>query len=286
MSSSNYFRGNVKIGVLGGIGPEATAKFYDNLFRRLQERGVKSNTSYPQVIINSIPAPELVGREISETQLLPYRIGLMQLDNLDVNFIAMVCNTIHLYRDRLQEGINAPIIDLRNKVRERLLKKGIKKVAVLGTRPTIEQGLYDFPGIKNTLFSDEIMDLESAIINYNRGEGRNSQTHVVKYIAIENLQRGAEAVLLGCTELAIMLKDFDIPKIDTIDVLVDATIEAIGQEKDRRRIMLRHDVDRNQGATSENLGGNVEPIDERERKRRAIVQYSFENPPFITEEDF
>ncbi len=56
-----------KIGILGGIGPEATGHFYLKLIKRLQETGrIKRNTDYPQIIINSIPAPELVDEKIQD----------------------------------------------------------------------------------------------------------------------------------------------------------------------------------------------------------------------------
>ena len=229
------FGGNVKIGILGGIGPEATGRFYLELFRGLQQSGISGNRSFPQVVVNSIPAPELVGGTISDAQLLPYRTGLKQLDDSGVDFIAMVCNTIHLYRNELQREIKTPIIDLRKEVRDALAKKGIKKAAVLGTRSTIEQGLYNFPEIEIIgILPQEISELENAIVLYNRGEDRNFQRQAVRGIAEKYLAKGAEAVVLGCTELAVMLEDADIPKIDTLDILVEATIKHDRLEKNRR----------------------------------------------------
>lgn len=231
------YRHTIKIGVLGGIGPEATGRFYDGLFRRLQQRGIEGNTSYPQVIVNSIPAPELVGK-ISDDQIIPYRIGLKELDDLGVDFIAMVCNTIHLYRDELQKGIRASIIDLREEVRRKLATENIKKITVLGTGPTIEQGLYAFPEMENVPISHEdIQKLEMIIINYNSGKDKKNtkyQIADVVGIAVKYINEGAQVALLGCTEIAVMLKDVHIPKIDTLDVLIDATIEHDRLEKNHR----------------------------------------------------
>lgn len=238
------FGGNVKIGILGGIGPEATGRFYLDLFGRLQRLGISSNRDFPQVVVNSIPAPELVGEDISDAQLSSYRTGLRQLDDSGVDFIAMVCNTIHLYHDELQRGIRAPIIDIKERVREKLVRDGVKKVTVLGTHNTLAQGLYSFPEIENIDISPhEVNELEDAIVNYNKGKDMDSQIQTVKSIAEKYLAKGAEAIILGCTEFAVMLRDVDIPKIDTLDVLVDATI--------------RHK--------------------ELENNRRAMVQYLFEN---------
>lgn len=226
------FGGNVKIGILGGIGPEATGRFYLDLFRGLQLTGIRGNTDFPQVIVNSIPAPELVGEDISDAQLFPYRTGLKHLDDSDVDFIAMVCNTIHLYLSELQKEIKTPIIDLRKEVRERLIKNKVKKVTVLSTRSAIERGLYNFPEIENiAITSEEINELEGAIIRYNIGKDKNSQIQIVRKIAEKYLAGGADTIILGCTEIALMLKDTNILKIDTMEVLVGATTEACLKSK-------------------------------------------------------
>ncbi len=221
------FGGNLKIGVLGGIGPEATGEFYLNLVRGLQQSGVISNnTDFPQIFINSIPAPELISENISDEQLSPYRSGLKELDSFNVNVIVMVCNTIHLYYTKLQTGIRAPIIDLRQKVKERMLREGIKKVSVLGTPATIKNGLYRFDVIDAINPSpQEIESLSDAIFKYNKGEDKEAQQQIVERIARKCLDRGAETILLACTELAVMLKDVNIRKIDTLGVLVEATID-------------------------------------------------------------
>ena len=89
---------NIRIGVLGGIGPEATHEFYGKLIKELQERSlVKANRDFPQIVINSIPAPELVYESISDENLTDYVEGLKQLDGFGVDFIVMVCNTIYCF---------------------------------------------------------------------------------------------------------------------------------------------------------------------------------------------
>ena len=220
------YGGNLKIGVLGGIGPEATGEFYLNLVRGFQQSGlIRSNTDFPYIVIHSIPAPELVGK-ITPKQLEPYKAGLRELESFGVHFIAMVCNTIHLYHNKLQREMQTPIIDLRQKVKERLVKDGVKKITVIGTPSTIEEGLYRFDGIDYIdLTETEIDGLSSAIFNYNRGENKKQQKRFVEEVAKASISKGSETVVLGCTEFAVMLKDTDIPKINTIDVLVDATID-------------------------------------------------------------
>ena len=232
--------GNVRIGVLGGIGPEATAYFYNKLILGLQEKGlIKSNKDFPQLIINSIPAPELIYEKITENNLIPYIKGLIELDNFKVNFIVMVCNTIHLYHKGLQDIINTPILDLRGELKKKLIKEKIKSVFILGTMSTIKQGLYKFNGIKT--FEPNKKDLNQLtkyIFSFNKGLEKQKQIRKVKKICQKYLNDGVQTIILGCTEFAVMLDKEEMPKINTIDVLVDSTINLYKNIKSKKKIFI------------------------------------------------
>ena len=221
-----------KIGILGGIGPEATGEFYNKLIYRLQEKGIiGSNKDFPQIVINSIPATELIYDKISDKELQPYINGLKELDKFGVDFIVMVCNTIHLYYDRLQKEIHTPILDLREELRELLKIKAIKSTLIIGTPNTIKQGLYRFNGIKSFEPDEEEMKkLTNSIFSFNKGTQKQEQIKTVKKICKKFLSGGAETIILGCTEFAVMLGKENIPTINTIGVLVEATIRKFSLE--------------------------------------------------------
>lgn len=220
---------NSRVGVLGGIGPESTGEFYNKLISELQNRGlIKSNRDYPQIIVNSIPAPELIHETVSDEDLRAYRQGIEELDAQGVDFIVMVCNTIHFFYERLQKGIKTPILDLREEVRDALLEEGIKSITVIGTPTTIKKGLYRFEGIRSLDPSDEEIDcLSNAIFNFNKGIEREQQVQVSREICDKYLALGSERIVLGCTEFAVMLGAEDMPTLNTIVVLVDATIRRV-----------------------------------------------------------
>ena len=222
------FGNNLKIGILGGIGPEASAEFYHRLIKELQDTGlIKSNKDFPQIILNSIPAPELIGDEISFSQLAPYRDGLRELNEFRVDMIVMVCNTIHLFYNELQKITGVPILDLKSEVRRKIENGKFRKLAIMGTPRTIKSSLYRFKDIKYVPLSDkEIRQISAAIFSYNRGENKAKQRQIVEQIARRCLSRGAEAIILACTETAMMLEKADIPKIDTIEVLVRSVVES------------------------------------------------------------
>ena len=217
----------MKIGILGGIGPEATGKFYIKLIKALQYSGlIKSNRDFPQIIINSIPAPELIHEDISDQELIPYLQGLKELDSLNVDFIVMVCNTIHLFYDYLQNEIKTEIIDLRKELKKQLDEQNIKSALLIGTPNTIKRRLYK---AKKTYSPNdkEIRELTKTIYLFNKGIEKDKQIIKVKNICNKYLDQGAKTVILGCTEFAVMLDKENLPKINTIEVLVDAVIKRI-----------------------------------------------------------
>jgi len=203
-----------RIGVLGGVGPEATSYFYFSLIKKLQEKGIKSNTDLPQIIINSIPAPELLQYKHSKKVIDAYLKGLKELELHNPDFIIMVCNTIHFYYDYLQKSITVPIIDIRKEVKNKLHGR---RHTVFGSRLTVKK-LYKFENSIN-MNENDIKIINQAIFDFNRGLKPN-----INYLCEKYHNRGAEQILLGCTELPLILKK---PyTISTLDIMVEATVNA------------------------------------------------------------
>jgi len=203
----------MKIGVLGGIGPEATGSFYNLLIRKLQQGHVKRNEDYPQIIINSINAPELVG-EIADKDLEPYFSGLKELDMHEPDIIVMVCNTIHLFHKELNSSVRAEVLDLGSAVRGRIRGKTV----VFGTPETVKR-LYR---LDNAVIPEEIEFLSQAIVEFNRGN-----RDVVRDVERIAMRYSDSTILLGCTEFAEMLRHLDIRKIDSVEVMVDEVVKRI-----------------------------------------------------------
>ena len=217
----------LKIGVLGGIGPEATGEFYLKLIRKLQEENmIRSNDDFPQIFINSIPAPELVFDKIKDSDLDMYYEGIKELNKFNPDFIVMVCNTIHLFISKLQVISKAQIIDLRMELRNYLFNENFNKVTIIGSPSTISNGLYEFSYFEylNPDINEQKV-LSDSIFYFNKGIDKEKQKNISSEIAKKYLSRGSEIIILGCTEFAVMLDSCDIPKINTIDLLVDSVIK-------------------------------------------------------------
>jgi aspartate racemase len=214
-----FISGN-KIGVLGGIGPESSAYFYSELIRKLQLTGITDNIEYPQIIINSINAPFLIGD--IDNKIKYYVQGIKLLDDVEPQFIVMVCNTVHAYYDVLQSSIDTPILSLISVVKEYLQQKGMRKIMVLGTSTTVKAKIYEFDNIKTIYpIEDEQSTIDLSIEEYNIN--KSSAEKILKIA--EKYVGDVDCFILGCTEVALMLKDTRLNGINTMDLLVDATIE-------------------------------------------------------------
>lgn len=211
-----------KIGLLGGIGPEATGVFYLKLISRLQESGrIRSNTDFPQILINSINAPELVhGNGLED-----YVRGLKELDASGVGFIAMICNTVHSFYDSLQEEIDTPIIDLRKEVKNFLDAQNAKSVVLLATPVSLRSGLYMDCNVKYyRLDEEEAEAVGDAVLNFNLSKDRQGQKATLERIARKYTDMGAELVICGCTEVGLMLEGSGLKTLDTMDLLCEAVM--------------------------------------------------------------
>lgn len=211
------------LGILGGIGPESSAKFYLDIIEELQKTNkIKSNEDYPHIILNSIPAPELVDHE----DLKEYIKGLKILENAGAKYLVIICNTAYLYFDELQGSIKIPVIDLRVLVRKYLENSGLDKedILILGSKKIMDSKIFNINGILiNELDKEKINQI---IINYNIG--KNKDFHKDNLLNIIK-KYNPKLTIVACTELSSILSDVNIPKLDTMDLLLNETINTISQ---------------------------------------------------------
>jgi aspartate racemase len=223
------------IGVLGGMGPLATADFMRQMaeltsascdqdhYRSL----VYSNPRIPdrsQAILGEGPSP------------LPELLeGVMTLARNGADIIAIPCNSAHHWLDELVAATRVPIISICDAVLRDLILRGIRTgaIGILGTRGTIRSGIYQerlrLSGFASVEPTDAELSkwVEPTIRAVKAGEIDVARSHLRR--AIEALEtRGAEAIVLGCTELPIAvdrsLSETSTPLIDSTRSLAAACI--------------------------------------------------------------
>jgi len=215
----------MKIGILWGIGPEASATFYYNFIKKLKKRGnIKSNADFPNIIINSINAVELIDQK--NHNINQYIDWVELLIKCQVDVIVMVCNTIHLYRDLIiKKTWFTNILDLKDIIHQSLLD--LEKICVLWTWHSISSWLYNFNGINYTNLPKPLTScINKAIYKFNNGSDYNQEKNMLQKYIIEN----KNTYLLWCTEMIWILdKSFlnknNIAYLDTMELLSNNLVQ-------------------------------------------------------------
>lgn len=213
-----------RIGIIGGMGPRATVQFEQLLLDRL----TGSDQAIPDIVcLNYGHIPDrtkfLIGDGDNPALAIQHAINQLLLLNCDV--LCMPCNTAHAPKILSQlDTAGVPLLHMPREALNELNTNGFKRCLVLSTDGTRQADV--FVG-KNTLrLNDREQRLVSKLIADIK-TGQSCDTHDLEQI-IAN--RGADSVLLGCTELSFMqpnLEMIGIPTIDTLAVLAGACVQYI-----------------------------------------------------------
>lgn len=221
------------------MGPEATAELYLRIIRIFQSMGVKYDSDYPKIFIYNLPLPDIVKKRIDENAIIYSLInGVKTLENAGSSFIAISCNSVYYYLKKLQKSSSIPIIDLIGETCALISKKQYKLVGILGTNLTIKRKLFekclDRYGIK-TLIPTAIEQKIITKVIMNILSGKKLESDKMKLLSIiKSLKgRGGECVILGCTELPLILsnEDGNLVLIDTLDILAKTIVKNSAEER-------------------------------------------------------
>lgn len=238
----------MKLGVIGGLGPMATAYYL-----QLVTEFTAAEKDQDHLDIDIVSRPGIPDRTefilgLSDQDPVPGIIAAgKELISLGDSVIAIPCMTAHYFHDRIQESLEIPVINAVLETAKELKGAGAKKCAVLATDGSVRSGVFEMAlstcGIE-TIYPDEAGQKVIMNIIYEDVKGGNpididSFNHVS-----ENLfHEGADAIILGCTELSIVKRDFELPAgfIDCMDVLAVKAIEFCGGKvrKDKEVVRLR-----------------------------------------------
>jgi aspartate racemase len=205
-----------RIGILGGVGPQATGFIYQQLIEAAQSRhGAKNNNDYPDVMLASVPVPDFIS---SDQYLEQAKLMLIEaakgLELAGCEALCIGSNTVHILLNDLQKEVNIPFISMVELVADRCKELGYAKVALLGTPVLLASGLYDkalssrgIALIKPSEQQIETCDMviRSVIAGSSEVPSRNEYVEVLSSM----FGQGADGVILGCTELPLVL-DYEV----------------------------------------------------------------------------
>lgn len=218
---------NKAIGIIGGMGPEASAYMYKRMIElSIQEFGAKHNDDFPEIVIYSIPVPDFISdsaNRVKALEMLQERVK--KLNNLNLSCLAIACNTAHILYDDLQSYSVIPLISMVEEVSQQVSAANLSTVGFLGTPSTIKSGLYQRSlekyHIKTIVPNDEqIVVLERIIRSVIAGNSTQKDNNELKKIADSLKQRGAQGIILGCTELPLVFPTtYGLPVYNSVEIL-------------------------------------------------------------------
>ncbi len=131
------------IGILAGMGPRSTSPFIDLVITECQRQyGARHDIDFPRIMICSQPAPFYEDRPVDHAALEnAIRDGLQHLERSGVDFLAIACNTAHVYYLNLKQGVRVPLLNMVE-LTVTAIPKNVGKVALIAARPTTESGVY------------------------------------------------------------------------------------------------------------------------------------------------
>ena len=229
-----------RLGILGGMGPAASAEF---VVRLIEQTPASCDQEHiPFVLWNN---PQVPDRSTSlrneDDRPLPFLLqGVQVLKAVGCDLIVIPCNTAHFWYDDMIK-LKVPIVHIVDSVADALRDAGVENgtIGVMGTQATVELGLYQYKlnkfGWDCIVPSKEEMDtlVQPAIDLIKGGKIVESQPLIVKVIH-SLIDRGAQAVVLGCTELPLAIKipkENGVPIINSIDSLVKSVIKHFNKHR-------------------------------------------------------
>ena len=220
-----------KLGVIGGMGPLATVKFYDKIV--LNTEAHNDNEHIDLIVLNHSTMPDRTRCiiENKNTEFLnEIKKDLEILDKIGVDIVAIPCNTSHYFYDEFKNFANLKIINMIEETILEIKRRGIKKVAVFGTLGTLNSKVYNKYAKENGIEVKELSleDKNSVMdIIYKIKETNNLENK--KFVEILNKYCDDETIgIIACTELSLLDISKNMNTIDALDVLVNKSIEYSG----------------------------------------------------------
>ena len=224
-----------RLGILGGMGPQATQDFYQRILDRTD--AARDQEHLPTLIWSDTSMPDRTAAILGGDAEGCYQrllAGARLLERGGCTVLAIPCNTSHYFADRLQGDISIPLIHMPRETVGVLVAEGRKKTAILATDGTIRTGVYQKEctarGIEALSPPEEVQKLVMSIIydEIKRGEKGSRE----KFAVIDRWlrQAGCDSAILGCTELSVYRTYHGLPDhyLDAMDVLAQRCITACG----------------------------------------------------------
>lgn len=229
-----------KIGLVGGTGPESTVMYYKELNTRID--GLTNGAAMPDITIESVnfrKAWDLVsnGKYPELADYLSEKVENLKAGGAEI--ITLTAATMHIVYEQIVHKTNSPLISIPKAVSDEAVSKGIKKAGLLGTIFTMEQDHMKKDlieaGVNVVIPQKHERELIAKRIFEELESGIVKESTLKEFQGIiERMQAedGIEAVILGCTELPLLLNEKNCPVycLDSVEIHINKIIELAMQE--------------------------------------------------------
>jgi aspartate racemase len=217
------------LGVLGGMGPDATVNFMNSIIATTP--ATRDQDHIEMVVYNDpkIPDRNTAIREGAESPLPRLQRNAQKLEQSGVTLIALPCNTAHFYYDDLVSSVSVELLNIVEETKKCIQKEGISSAALLSTSTVMETDIYrdGFSDTAIDIFYPEQRDeLMNAIYSIKEGDIQTAET-IVNNIVSDLENKGADAILVGCSDLSVVSIDTCVPVFDTTAILAEACVAEI-----------------------------------------------------------
>jgi aspartate racemase len=229
------------IGLLGGMSWESSLEYYKIVNQKVKELlGGHHSCECIMYSVDFDPIKKLQHEERWEELTQIMIKTARKIEQGGAEMLTICTNTMHKMYDDVQKSISIPILHIADATAEAIKEKNLETIALLGTKFTMQHDFYKGRLIKNhgiNVLTPDGDDLEAVHnIIYDElvlGEIKNASREKYKQIIEQLAKKGAQGVILGCTEIPLLIKqqDVSIPVFDTTTIHAEKTVEFAVNQK-------------------------------------------------------
>ena len=228
-----------RLGIIGGMGPQATNTFYQYIIDRTDAHSDQEHLSV--LIFSDSDMPDRTGailgseadREAVSQRLLD---DARLLESAGCTVLAVPCNTAHYFLDRVQEQVGVPILHMIRETVAAIQAMGKKTVGILATDGTVQTGIYQkeltAAGLTPVTLPERLQKTVMSIIYDEIKKGETGSREKFGEVDAWLRQAGCDCAILGCTELSVYRALHSLPPyyMDAMEVLAEQAILRCGKQ--------------------------------------------------------
>lgn len=224
-----------RIGIIGGLSPESTISYYQYLNKMTKERF--GGLSAPDICIRSVNQQIYFDLKAQNNWAECGRLlanAAIDLEKAGSEIIILATNTMHHVADDIERAVTVPFLHIADAAAQEIKRQNIDKIALLGTKYTMEMPFYK-ERLQKKHHIETITPTGSDADKINHiifeelcfGKITEKSRAIYQEICQKLLDQGAQAILLGCTEIGLLLKEGDLPcpLLDTAEIHAKTSFE-------------------------------------------------------------